>query len=134
MNVPPFKMAEIVVFGESEKIALLERYCGYFTSLARIDRIVRGSVKPRPAVSALVEELEIFLPLGDLIDVPAELDRLKKELERQEGKLAGIQKKLSNVQFLAKASPQIVQNEKDKLNSTEEAIVKLKGNIDLMKN
>jgi valyl-tRNA synthetase len=134
MNVPPFKMAEIYLFGEGEKITVLEKHIGYLTSLGKIDRINRGHTKPRPAVSALVAGLEIFLPLGDLIDVPAELERLKKELERQEGKLAGIQKKLANEQFLVKASPQIVQNEKDKLKSAEEAIAKLKGNISLMLN
>ena len=63
MHVPPLKMAEIVLIGEDEQIELIEDHIDYFTTLARVDRALRGKEKPHPASSAIVEGLEIFLPL-----------------------------------------------------------------------
>jgi valyl-tRNA synthetase len=134
MNIPPMKMAEVVLIGDDDKINLLEKYIGYFTTLARVDRIVRLKEKPRPAVSTVIEGLEIFLPLGDLIDVAAERIRLIKEHERLETNLLGIKKKLQNPNFLQKAAAEVVEKERAKLNSTEEALLKIKVNIELMGN
>ena len=132
MNVPPMKMAELVLIGEEERIALVEKYVGYLTGLARIDRVLRGRDKPKPAASAVIEGLEIFLPLGGLIDVEAELARLMKEKEKMEGRIQGLQKKLSNVNFTEKAKPAVVEREREKLASNELHLIKLDLNIELL--
>jgi len=126
------KMAEVVLFGDADKIALVEQNIGYFTTLAKVDRILHGKDKPKPAASAVVENLEIFLPLGDLIDVQAELSRLLKEKTRIEERIEVFRKKLSNESFISKANPTVVTSEKEKLTSNEEALVKLQVNIDLL--
>ena len=132
MNVPPMKMAELVLFGDEERIALVEEYVGYMTGLARVDRVLRGKDKPKPAASAVTDGLEIFLPLGGLIDVDAELNRLLKEKEKMEGRIQGLQKKLANENFTTKAKPEVVEREREKLTSNEEALVKLEVNIELL--
>ena len=132
MNVPPMKMAEVVLIGDEGNTALLERHLGYLTTLCRVDRILRGEEKPRPAASAVLPGLEIFLPLGDLIDIDAERERLEKERARVEGRLNGLKKKLSNQNFLQKAAPEVVEKEKSKLESAEQALAKLKTNIELL--
>lgn len=128
MNVPPMKMAEIVLFGDESKITLVENNIGYFTTLAKIDRFMRGKEKPKPAASAVVQDIEIFLPLGDLIDLGAETARLTAEIKRVEDRIEGFRKKLSNKEFLAKANPQVVESERTKLASNEETLSKLKSN------
>jgi len=128
MNVPPMKMGEIVLFGEAEKTTLIQQQLGYSTTLAKVDRILAGGEKPRPAASAVVDNVEVFLPLGDLIDLSAETARLSKEIFRIEERIDGIRKKLSNESFLAKANPSIVAHEKEKLASSEEALKKLQEN------
>ena len=132
MNVPPLKMAQVVLFGEEDKITLLEKYAGYFANLVKVDRIIRGEDKPKPAASAVIEGLEIFLPLGGLIDIEAELARLHKEKEKLEGRLNGQKKKLANENFVNKAKPEVVAREREKLVSNEEAMKKLLANIDLL--
>ncbi|NQS98380.1 MAG: valine--tRNA ligase [candidate division Zixibacteria bacterium] len=132
MSVPLMKMAEVVLFGDAVKIALLERHLGYLTTLCKVDRILQGKEKPRPAVSAVLPGLEIFLPLGDLIDIDAERERLEKERSRVEGRLNGLRKKLSNQNFLQKAAPEVVEKEKNKLESAEQELAKIEANIELL--
>ena len=132
MNVPPVKMAEIVLFGDEDKIALVEKHAGYFANLVKVERIIRGDEKPKPASSAVIEGLEIFLPLGGLIDIRAELARLRKEKEKLEGRLTGLNKKLANENFVQKAKPEVVEREREKLVSNEEAMTKLLANIELL--
>jgi valyl-tRNA synthetase len=129
MNVPPMKMAELAVIEKNEHIELLEKQVQYLTTLARIDRIKYYPEKPRPATSAIVGGLELFLPLGDLIDVQAELKRLTKEKERLIGKIEGINKKLSNAQFLQKADSGVIEREREKLSATQSELIKLSENI-----
>jgi valyl-tRNA synthetase len=59
--------------------------------------------------------LEISLPLADLIDLGAERERLRKELDRLEQLLLLARKKLANQDFLAKAKPEVVERERQKL-------------------
>jgi len=132
MNVPPMKMGEIILFGDAEKTAFVKNRLEYLTTLAKVDRVLAGGEKPRPAASAVVEGVEIFLPLGDLIDVPAELYRLNKEMQRIESRLNGIRQKLENEQFLQRANPQVIENEREKLKSSEEALAKIKANMELL--
>ena len=132
MSVPPMKMAEVVLFGDAGKNALLERHLGYLTTLCKVDRILQGEEKPRPAVSAVLPGLEIFLPLGDLIDVEAELKRLEKERASVDGRLNGLKRKLTNQNFLQKAAPEVVEKERDKLESAEQELAKIEANIELL--
>ena len=132
MNVPPMKRAEITLIGDDPRIELLERHSGYLDTLAKVDRILRSEMKPRPASSAIVEGLEVFLPLGDLIDTEAELARLKKERDRILSRLEGQRKKLANPNFLQKAAEQVVQHEREKLANAESELAKLEANIGLM--
>ena len=132
MNVPPMKMGELVLIGQGRQIDLLERYVSYLTTLAKVDRILRAEEKPRPAVSAIVEGVELFLPLGDLIDVDAERKRLEKERDRLDGRLNGLSKKLQNPNFLQKAAPDVVSREREKLANVEAELAKINSNIDLL--
>ena len=62
-----------------------------------------------------VGELEVLVPMADLIDKDAELARLAKEIEKQEKLIGGIEKKLSNESFVAKAPEAVVEKERAKL-------------------
>ncbi|MBL7190479.1 valine--tRNA ligase [bacterium] len=132
MNVPPMKMAELVMMGDAEAQDLLEKHISYLTTLARVDRVMRADKKPRPAVSAIIGGLEIFLPLGDLIDVEAEKNRLMSEKEKLMNRIAGLEKKLDNPNFINKAKPEVVDYEREKLQGNLETLKKLEANIELL--
>ena len=66
--------------------------------------------------------VEIYLPLGDMINLQEERTRLTKETSKVEEELARIQKKLSNPQFLSKAKEAVIQKEREKSTQHEEKL------------
>lgn len=69
---------------------------------------------------------EWAVPVGNLIDVDAEVEKATKELQHLEGFLAGIKKKLSNENFVAHAPEAVVARERKKQSDSEEKIAALK--------
>ncbi|MGP4071378.1 valine--tRNA ligase [Piscibacillus sp. B03] len=100
--------ASIVDELERNKI-YLERFCNPETLSIATDLDV-----PEQAKSAVVTGAEIFFPLEGLIDIDAEIDRLKKELDKWNQEVERVQKKLSNDNFVNKAPEHVVQEERDK--------------------
>lgn len=101
---------------EDAQNKLFEDYAGYFMRLAKVEEIHSGkdTVKPKPAVSAVVRNIEIFIPLAGLIDPEIEKARLMKQLEKHEKELMSVQKKLSNPNFLENAKPEVVAKERER--------------------
>jgi valyl-tRNA synthetase len=85
-----------------------------------------GIEKPKASVSAVIKGCEIFIPLEGLIDLDIERGRLKKEIERMESSLTGINKKLSNEKFVRNAAPEVVEKERSKKLDWELSLNKLK--------
>lgn len=131
MNIPKEKHANLFVKGPLDKIELLKSNTAYLSKLANIDSIEGDETQERPKGSAagLVEDLELFIPLGDLIDVDVEKDRLKKEIQRLQGQLVGLNKKLNNLDFINKAPKDIVNREKEKEKTFQDKLEKLKENL-----
>ena len=69
---------------------------------------------PKGAVQIVVGEATFGLPLADVIDISAERDRLAKAIEKVEKEMGGIDKRLSNPGFLAKADPAVVEDTREK--------------------
>ena len=90
---------------------------------------VASSAYSRRMTVAVVENVEIFIPLSGLIDVGIEKVRLDKEIKRLEGQIFGLEKKLSNDQFLTKAPDQIVKQEREKLKNFSNKLNKIKTNL-----
>jgi valyl-tRNA synthetase len=63
----------------------------------------------------MVKSNEYFIPLGDNIDVAAEIEKLQKELDYTKGFLKSVERKLSNERFVNNAPEQVVVNEKNKM-------------------
>ena len=76
---------------------------------------------------------QVYLPLGDLIDVEKELARLQKEQKSLEGEIARCNGKLQNQGFLAKAPEKVVQEEKEKLAKYAEMLERVSARIDSLK-
>ena len=77
------------------------------------------SVKPAKAMTAVVEGVEIFLPLAGMVDLDLELKRLQKELATLEEERKRLTGKLANEQFVTKAPPAVVEKERKKLAALE---------------
>jgi valyl-tRNA synthetase len=86
--------------------------------------------QPKGAATAVVEAVEIYLPLEDLINLDEERARLSKEVGKVEDELARVQKKLGNSDFIAKAKEEVIQKERDKATQFEEKIRTLRMSLE----
>jgi len=88
----------------------------YLKALAKADEIIIGPdiVKPEGSATSVKTEMEIFIPLQAILNISAELDRLKKELAKLEESIAQLNKKLMNDDFLQRAPQTVVEKEKAK--------------------
>jgi valyl-tRNA synthetase len=116
MNVPPERKAKLIVRGNGAKCRLLSDHAVWFDKLANVESVTvqSGGEKPEGAASGLAGDVELFLPLGGLIDLAVERERLSKEIGRMEGLLKGLEGKLSNADFVARAPKEVVEKEKQK--------------------
>ena len=84
--------------------------------------------KPPHSATAVVEELELFIPLEGLIDIEVERGRLAKRIDELQGRLEAIGKKLTNENFLRRAPAEVVANERDKQAACGDRLKKLQAN------
>jgi valyl-tRNA synthetase len=117
MNVAPAAQVEAMVFGPDSLTSIVKAHGHYIEDLARLSKLelARDGERPRVAASAVVRELELFVPLEGVLDFKEESRRLQKEISKLDPELARTQKKLANNAFLSRAPADIVAKEKDKL-------------------
>ena len=109
----------------------IRSHAEYFEKLSGIGRLQVGHNldKPKASASAVVGEIEIFVPLADMIDLDIERTRLQKEIDQKEGFLDSIKKKLANRQFVERAPESVVDGERRKEASAIEELAKLRSNL-----
>ena len=124
MNCPPSKEVNVTVFGGEGDLALLREQQRYLRALARVGAIEYRSdgERPKGAATAVIGETEVYIPLGDMINLDEEKSRLTRELGRVEEELTRVRKKLGNSDFIAKAKEEVVRREKEKAAEFEEKI------------
>lgn len=88
--------------------------------------IASHAEKPGLCASAIVDDIEIFIPLEGLIDLDKERDKINKEIQRLEGFKKSVEAKLANENFTSRAPAEVVENEKNKVKDASQAIAKLK--------
>jgi valyl-tRNA synthetase len=128
MNVPPGKLAPVIIKTESEDVArCTERNLRYVQELGRVSalRITPTFKREGPVASAVVGASEVFLPLQGLVDVQAELARLQKDLARSEETLRRSRQKLANGDFLERAPRDVVDAERARADELEQRREKL---------
>ena len=131
LNVSPKKEAELICRGSKDKIEIIVRNKKYFQSLIKIKSISAGEdvEKPNLCSTAVINDVEIFLPLADLIDINKEVNRLKLNIKDIEGRMNSVKKKLDNENFLKRAPENIVNHEKEKYISYKNDYDKLVENL-----
>jgi valyl-tRNA synthetase len=124
MNIAPSK--KVNAFIKSNEVK--EHQIDYIKKLAKVEELTVDTniQKPKASASAVLRDVEIFIPLEGLIDLEVERQRIQKEINRLESSLAGIEKKLSNEKFVANAAPEIVEKERAKQKTLKENLIKLK--------
>ena len=124
-NIAPKEQLELQCVGRNK----FETYSDVITKMANLKAISVVETKDATASTFMVDTDEFAVPLGDLIDVKAELEKMEAQLKHLEGFLQGVLKKLSNERFVANAPEAVVAMERKKQSDAEEKIAALKESI-----
>ena len=125
-NIAPKVELELDAIGQNN----YEVYNSIIIKMANLKAIEVVAEKPCDASGFMVGTDSFAVPVGDLIDVAAEIEKQEKELKHLEGFLAGIKKKLSNENFVANAPAAVIERERKKQSDSEEKIAALKASLE----
>jgi valyl-tRNA synthetase len=130
MNIAPSKRLPVLLQDASpQDLACLDRHRNTITTLSRTESITclkTGEVAPESA-TALVGGMQVLVPLGSIINKQAELDRLSKEMDKQEKDLQKEKVKLANSDFVARAPKQVVEQTNERIRQFEAALASLRA-------
>ena len=115
-NVPPGRKIGAICQAEPDALEILSEAQDVIMNLAGLEKLVLDApgAAPEKCLSAVVEGINIFLPLAEMVDLEEEAARLHKELDQARGELQRAEKKLQNEGFISKAPVDVVEKEKEK--------------------
>lgn len=124
---PGKKLTAVILSGEDREdvVRAGERYIRKLANITEITFISDKKDVPEETMSAVVDGAEVYIPLDDIMDYEAELERLTKEQKRLEGEVKRVTGKLSNQGFVSKAPAAVVEEEKQKKVMYEEMLSKV---------
>ena len=108
-------------------------YAPVIAKMGNLDSIEEVKEKDATADAFIVKTTQYFVPMGENIDVEAEMKKLTDELTYLEGFLASVMKKLSNERFVSSAPEKVVANEKAKKADAEAKIAAIKERMEALK-
>ena len=137
MDVPPSRKAKLFVVSENADVRkVFEDNKLVYVNLAFTSEIIVAADKSgigEDAVSVVIPDAVVYLPLEDLVDFEKEKERLMKEKEKLTKELARSKGMLSNEKFLSNAKPEKVQEEKEKLEKYEKMMAQVEARLAQMK-
>lgn len=125
-NVDPAKRVKALI-STGDRRALVETYSYMFARLCNVTEVafIAAAEAPANAATAVVGDVTLYLPLEGLMDVQAECDRLNKERVNALDQINKINAKLNNESFVAKAPPQVVLRERERLAEFEASLAQI---------
>ncbi len=128
-QIAPKKELELQAVGENHYAA----FADIITKMANLKAFTTVDSKAADASAFMVGTDEFAVPVGDLIDVDAEIAKLEKDLEHLQGFLTGVKKKLANENFVAHAPEAVVERERKKQSDAEEKITAIQESLNALK-
>ena len=105
------------------------------SDLAKISNLqINPPIKQKNAIRSVIRGIEIALILDSKIDLQKEITRIEREIERLQNNIQASKNKLANPQFIEKAAADTIDYEKEKLESMQNTIEKVKINLEVLKN
>ena len=134
MNVPPSKKAALYVL--TAKPRVFTEGEGFIQRLAYADAVTLLEKEPEALegmVTCATADAKLYIPMGQLVDIAKELERISKELEKAHKNLAGLEAKLSNEKFISRAPEAVVNAEREKAQKARDLILSLEQSEAAMK-
>ena len=116
LNVPPSARLTLHQHGASAvTMARLDRHRDAIHRLARVDRVVVEDLPvPPQALNVVVDGTTFSLPVGEVLDLAAEGNRLEKEIGKLENEIAKLEQKLGNADFVGRAPVEVVEQQRER--------------------
>ena len=133
MNVPPSRKAEVLIVTATPDVYAQGRH--FIQRLAYASEVRFADAAPADVsgmVTAVTHNATAYLPLSELVDIAAELERIRKEIEKAQNGLRGVEQKLSNEKFVSRAPEAVVNAEREKAAKYKELIAKLEESAKAM--
>ena len=135
MEVHPSQKAQVIIVPSQGYKDVFEEAKIYFERLAYASKLVLKNSEadiPENSVSAVTDKAQIFMPLEDLVDFDKEMARLNKEKETLKKEIARAEGKLANENFVKKAPPAVVEEERQKLKKYLDMMDKVNDRIEAL--
>jgi valyl-tRNA synthetase len=138
-HLPPQQAVPTLIVRSDEEMfkELLMSNSDMISMLTRVDTLEIRSMdsgKPEKSLSTVLGSGELFLEVGDLIDIDTEIQRLEQELKSLEKNISTNKKKLANPHFVSKAPAEVVEQERERLKAGEERKLRIVENINSLRN
>ena len=136
MNIPPGKPLPVLLQnGSAQDMAWLEAHQPYITTLARTASIrwLEASEPAPESATALVGQMRVLIPMAGLIDKEAELARLGKEIDKLRNELQRVEGKLGNASFVERAPAAVVEKERARLAELRDSLEQLEAQRERIK-
>ena len=131
LNIPPSKNINIHIRGKSFNTDIIQTNMELMNRIIKLEKLIVGEdlKKPDQAATAVIDTMEIFIPLKGLIDINKEISRLEKQVLDMNGRLSAVSKKLENKNFIDRAPKDIIAHEQKKQIDYNEQLQKLQDNL-----
>jgi valyl-tRNA synthetase len=133
LDLPPGKRIRVALDCKSAASVLaVEAGQAYIKSLARVETLEFGIgiEHPQQASTQVAGDVEVLIPLADLVNVEEESARLEKEIQKHEKDVDFFRKKLSNEKFVANAPPEVLAKDRGKWAAAEEKLTILRQGLE----
>ena len=133
--ISPKKEISLVCKVDDSMASVLQNYKKYLERLVKVSSLETGKNinKPPQSTTIVTDNMEVYIPLKDLIDINKEMERLKNQIENLEGRLNSVNRKLDNKQFISNAPEDIVAHEENKKNRYKNELMILQDNLNSLK-
>ena len=135
LSIPPSTEVEVFVKTDDDKLLeTIAKMTPAIKQMARVSQIHKTDEAPAGSVSFFLPGVEVYVKVGQLIDVTKEIERIKKKLEKMAKEIEKLEKKLSNENFLTRAPKEVVEKNKEELKELKELHAKLSSTLEQLKN
>ena len=121
----------VVVKAPAQDVAALKEQAAFIQNVGRVSSLEVGEAPQKPAGSVSVTDagLEMYVVLGELVDLAAESQRLQKDLESAKKELSGVERTLANEGFVAKAAPEVIEKKRARAEELTTLVAQLEQQI-----
>ena len=135
MNVAPSKYSDLIIQCKKEDQVFINEHSSLLKSLARISSITMAEdvVKPPKSATAISNGMVLYIPLGGLVNLEEEKNRMEKRTLDINKLLSKIDAKLSNENFLKRAPESVIEKERFNHSKLNQELKKITKNLEMIR-